>query len=338
MPNVSRILRDSFVIFLIASLAVCVGAFWFIAYKGRPLLLKELSALTHRDVSIGPIRIVFPLGLSLENIKISGLGMIPKAVVFLDVKESLQGRLILSSAELFAPLVNVDMASFSKAAEDVTASTDKKTDIPHTLSSDKITRVLPRLTIYDGVLMLQMPEAGRTVVIGHIAADVREVPLGDFSVHTTFKLTASLKQTDLPFLGHLAKIDGWLDWKARDMNAKLSVIDDDGRVGLSADLVSKSNDLSVSGKARIALGQQKQASGAKTRIIEDVVLGLFEATGTEVDSEFSFKTLMDKPVLGQIKLSGTITTGLNSSAVSGNIVGALKALGEQVLGPKAEKP
>ncbi len=339
MSNVFRILRGSFVIFLIALLALCVGALWFIAYKGRPLLLNELRVITHRDVSIGSISIAFPGGLLLEQIEIKGLASIAKAVVLVDVNEGLHGRLAFSSADVFSPKVNIDLAP-PKELKVETVQVDDKPVLSGSVPAQqpKKARVLPRLNIHDGILMFQSPEAGRTWVVDKINAQLSDVPLGDLSQQTSFYVSASLQQMNVPFVGHLVKMNGWLNWQARDMEASISVIDDDGRVGVDAKLVSKSNDLLVSGKARLAMGQQKQASTVKTRMVEDVVLGLLDATGTEVDSEFSFTTQMDNPKIGPIKLTGTITTGLNSSAVSGNIVGALKALGAEVLGPEVKKP
>jgi hypothetical protein len=335
MSNVFRILRGSFVIFLIALLALCVGALWFIAYKGRPLLLNELRVMTERDVSIGSISIAFSGGLLLERIEIKGLASVAKAVVLVDVNEGLHGRLVFSSADVFSPKVNIDLTP-PKELKVEAVQADDKTVPSGRLFTRRKARVLPRLNIHDGTLMFQAPEAGRTWVVDKINAQLSDVPLGDLSQQTSFHVSASLQQMNVPFVGHLVKMNGWLNWQARDMEAVLSVIDDDGRVGVDATLVSKNNDLSVSGKARLAIGQQKQASTVKTRMVEDVVLGLLDATGTEVDSEFSFTTQMDNPKVGPIKLTGTITTGLNSSAVSGNIVGALKALGAEVLGPEAK--
>ncbi len=338
MSNVFRILRGSFVIFLIALLALCVGALWFIAYKGRPLLLNELRSITHRDVSIGSISIAFPGGLLLEQIEIKGLASVAKAVVLIDVREGLHGRLVFFSADVFSPKVNIDLTSPKVQKDEAAREDDKPVPSGRVLTQQKKARVLPRLNVHDGTLMFQAPEAGRTWVVDKISAQLSDVPLGDMSQQTTFHVSASLQQMNVPFVGHLVKMNGSFNWQARDMEAALSVIDDDGRVGLDATLVSKNNDLLVSGKARLAIGQQKQASTVKTRMVEDVILGLLDATGTEVDSEFSFTTQMDNPKVGPIKLTGTITTGLNSSAVSGNIVGALKTLGAEILGPESEKP
>lgn len=337
MSDVFRVLRKFLVVVLIFLLAVSVGVFWFITFKGRPFLLRELGRITHREVFIGSIRVVFPLGLLFEKVEVKGLAQIAQIVVWVDVKEALRGRFLFSSADLVSPRVNLDLSTPLKEGEPVIAPSDAQGVVVRASAADRQKRILSHLKIHDGMVMLQTPKMGRTWVIEHVDVDARNVPLENISQHTVFKLSASLEQVNVPFVGHLIKMEGWFNWQARDMDGRLTIIDDDGRVGLSAALVSKNNDLLVTGKVRFLPGQQKQASNAKTRMVEDVVLELLEATGTEVDSEFSFKTLMDKPEVGSIKLTGTITTGLNSSTVSGNIVGAIKTFGAQVLGHDVEK-
>ena len=66
-------------------------------------------------------------------------------------------------------------------------------------------------------------------------------------------------------------------------------------------------------------------------MIENVVLIALTSTQTDIDAAFSFKTRFDRFEIGVVSLSGQITTGLNSTVTSGNIVAGLKAIGGELL-------
>ena len=72
-------------------------------------------------------------------------------------------------------------------------------------------------------------------------------------------------------------------------------------------------------------------TGAWVGLLENVVLGALSSTQTDIVADFSLRTKMDRFDPDVVKLSGHITTGLNSSATSGNIVAGLKAASEELL-------
>jgi hypothetical protein len=200
--------------------------------------------------------------------------------------------------------------------------------------------ILSRVIVYDGVLkIVTKNEAGvaREYVVDQVQLRARNVPLTDTSARTEFFLTSSLVKLDVPFVGNFLKGSGSLNWAAKDMDAVVQVMDDSGRVGLDAKIISRENDMTVSGNVTLAGSQEPQATGKKSGMVENVVLDLMLATNTDVAMGFSFKTKMNAVEIGTVSLSGHITTGLNSSGTSGSIVAGLKAAGEVLLKAPADK-
>jgi hypothetical protein len=330
-----RIFREIIVGLLMLVLAACVAGFWFVAFKGKPLLVKELRRLTGHEVTVATVRPVFPAGLKLTGFKIETLLDAPRVVVFVDPLALVGGKVRLMLVELEAPQINIDAAKLSGEPEDATDNTGVASSASAvSVSENAGERVtLGVLKVRGASVMFQHPSAGRTWILEHVDAELRHIPLDGQPLRTDIIVAASLEKMNVPFVGHLLKIRGWANWPRRDMQVLLEALDDAGRPGLSANAVSRNNEMVVSGKARLSLGQQKQSSGKKSRMVEDVVLGLLEASGTEVESEFSFKTRMDRPEIGAVALKGVITTQLNSSGTSVNIVGALKAAGKEMIAP-----
>jgi hypothetical protein len=177
----------------------------------------------------------------------------------------------------------------------------------------------------------------REQVLERIQLRAENVPLTDTPARTEFSATASLTKLDAPFIGHFAKMSGWLNWAAKDMDAALQVIDDDGRVGVDAKFASRQNDMTVFGSMKLSADQGPQAAGKKSGRVENAVLGILSSTLTDIEAGFSFKTRMDHFEMSKVSLTGHITTGLNSSQTSGNIVAGLKAAGEELFRAPADE-
>ena len=103
---------------------------------------------------------------------------------------------------------------------------------------------------------------------------------------------------------------GWVDILKRDREAKIEVVEANGTVGLTADVVSKNNDMDVAGEIKmqnLLQGVDKEASSDESTV-NDLVLNALSSAGVEIGANFAFKTEMDNFRVGQISFSGNVVT------------------------------
>ncbi len=335
MTVLKKIVFVLVIILIVGSAAVLV----FIASQGRSLVTAELEHLTGRKVSLDTIRPIFPGSIQLEGVKVEGLAVVPKAVIAADMGELLHRRLKIRSIELEAPQINIDLVSFAaleKQGVSANGSTDKVGKV--VMPARKHVAYIDRVKVRGGTVVVQAASTGKTWILDNVGADLKDFPMYGVSGRFDFNVTASLAKMNVPFLGHAVKAVGWTNWAARDMDAALEAVDVNGRVGLSAVLKSRANDCEVKGRAHLSGDQSAQASGKSSKMVESTMLNLLSSLKTDIEADFSFRTLLDRFDIGKVSLSGNITTGLQSDELSGNIVGSLKAAGANMLNKTVEPP
>jgi hypothetical protein len=262
-----------------------------------------------------------------------------------------QVRVVVDLLSFLGPDVRIAVLELDDPAVtwEQPATTDSATGTPVAIPGDLSVKsssrarsvMLSNLLIRNGIFTVKKADAQgvmQTYILDRVQLRMARFPLTDTAARTDFFLTASLMKLNVPFIGHFLKMDGWFNWHARDMEARAQVVDDDGRVGVDAKLSSRQNDLQVFGTLRLLADQGPQAVGKKMGLLEDVVLNTLTTTRTDIETNFSFKTKMDRPQLETVHLSGQITTGLNSYATSGNIVAGLEALGAELFKMPASSP
>lgn len=307
------------------------GLFYaYLALNGRRIFNEQITALTCRHIEVRSIKVEFPAWIIVEGLLVDGVLTCPRARVLVDARGLFGAVRRIGRVELEAPVIawNRDPGPAQGAAA------GKDTAAPAERVAAARPVVIARLVVRDGVLKVRGDD-GSGVPQEHRIEDVRltadNVFVTDTPGRTDFTAMASLAKLDVPFLGHFLKASGWFNWAARDMDAVAQVIDDDGRVGVDAKLSSRQNNLAVFGTLKLAGDQGPQATGARAGLLENVVLGALDATRTDIVADFSLNTKMDRVDPDVVKLSGHITTGLNSSVTSGNIVAGLKAVSEELL-------
>ena len=322
--------------FLVAVVAAVVGIYVFLNVNGRRLFNEQASSLTNRKVTVESIAPKLPAGVVLKGLAVEGLLKVRRARVDVDPLALLKGQVKILSAEIERPILFLERGADARLSLPGKSSGAGVTSGARAASPAKTTAqpapvILPRLSVVDGEVRLKDIKADRVWVVDEIKGDVHDIPLTDTPAKTEFFVTASLARLDIPFVGHFVKAKGWLNWAARDMDASVQAVDDDGRVGLDVKLESKSDDLNVKGHVLMVVKQRKQASGTRSGMVENTVLGLLEASVTDIDADFSFRTTLDHFEIGEIALSGKVSSGLNSGAALGSIVDEVKSVGEELL-------
>jgi hypothetical protein len=314
---------------IVGCVVIVVGLIYgCLSFNARRVFNAQASALTKRHVEARSVRAEFPAGLVVEGLSVEGVLECPRVRVAMDILSFFGRETRIRMIELDRPVVVWErMAPVSGGSpSSVTLSGDvAATSAPHVGAAKPI--ILTELAINDGTLKIIVKNSAgepREYGVEQVRLRAKDVPLTEASVRTDFSLTASLIKIKVPFAGHLLKAEGWLNWAARDMDATARVMDDDGYAGLEVKLVSLRNDMKVSGTFSIAGKNNSSPEHKKSRRVEDIVLGLLASTGKDIRAGFSFGTKMDDINLEAAGLSGDITTGLNSSPTSGNIVAGLE--------------
>ena len=325
---------------LLAILAVVIiavlGIYVFLSTNGHRLFNEQASSLTNRKVSVQSIAPKLPAGVVLKGLVVEGLITVQRVRVDVDPLALLQGRVRLLSAELEKPVLFLERGEDAAVKPLALGSGSASPNVTASSTAGKTKAkppavILHQLFISGGEIRLRDRKSAREWVVEDIKGTVRDIPLTGDPVRTEFFLSASLAKLDVPFVGHFAKAKGWANWAAKDMDASAQAVDDDGRVGLDVQLLSKSDDLQVKGHIKMSPGQQKQASGKKSGKVEDMILGVLGAVATDIDADFSFRTAMDHFEIGQVALKGKILSGLNSDKTSGTIIDEMRAVGEELL-------
>jgi hypothetical protein len=320
--------------FKTAAMAAIVGvvlvtgaSYAYLSFNARRIFNTQISSLTQRHVEARVVRAGFPASLLVEGLSIDGLLTCDRARASVDIL-SLWGRdFRIHTLELVHPVLTWERMP-SKPSQTLSSKPAQAK------GSSYKNVILAQLLVHDGVLkVVTKNDAGsvREYTVDQVQVRARNVALTDTPARTDFFVTASLVKLNVPFVGHFLKTNGWLNWAAKDMDAMAQVMDDNGKIGLDAKIFSRQNDMTVSGDVVFASGQEPQATGKKTGLVENALLNVMLSTNTDIAMSFSFKTKMDDVDIAKVSLSGHMTTGLNSSATSGNIVAGLKAAGEELL-------
>lgn len=128
------------------------------------------------------------------------------------------------------------------------------------------------------------------------------------SVHTNFKFWGRLAQEKNPLSGSRVESSGWVDWVKKDMEGTLQVVDPSGHAGLTAQAVSKNNDMTVTGDLKMS-GLPSAASSKDATAVNELIAGVLSAAGVEIGAKFSFKTRMDDLQISNVAFSGKVIAG-----------------------------
>ncbi len=317
------------------------GAFYaYLAWNGRRIFNEQITALTRRHVEARSVQAVFPAWIIVSDLSIDDVLTCARARVLVDAASMFRGVRRINRLELEAPVI-VWQRDVTREPAPLQAQGEA---VPQERAARTAARtaeplVLGHLVVHNGVLKVQGNDGSGVkgeYQFEHVQLQADNVLLTGTPGRTHFAVTASLAKLNVPFMGHFLKASGWFNWAARDMDAAAQVIDDDGRVSVDAKFASRQNDLTVFGTVKLAGDQQPQATGERAGLLENVVLGALGSTQTDIVADFSLRTKMDRVDPHVIKLSGHITTGLNSSVTSGNIVAGLKAASEELLKEPAD--
>lgn len=169
----------------------------------------------------------------------------------------------------------------------------------------RITRLVVNGGTYNYIGRGENPLRFRVENIRLEAGDIL-IPLA--SVHTNFKFLGRLAQEKNPLSGSRVESSGWVDWVKKDMEGTLRVVEPGGHAGLTAQAVSKNNDMTVTGDLKMtslpSVAQSRDAAA-----VNELISGVLSAAGVEIGAQFSFKTKMDDLQISNVAFSGKVVAG-----------------------------
>jgi len=127
---------------------------------------------------------------------------------------------------------------------------------------------------------------------------------------TDFNISGRLIKRGNPLSGSSVEGSGWVDVVQRNMEAKIEIIEADGSVGMTAEAVSKNNNMDVKGEVKfqnIFMKNSKQDS-LDSSSVNNLIFNALSSAGVKIGAKFSFKTKMDDFRPEQVSFSGNVVT------------------------------
>jgi hypothetical protein len=131
------------------------------------------------------------------------------------------------------------------------------------------------------------------------------------SVKSDFDISGRLVKEGNPLSGSRVEAVGWVNIARKDMEGHLEIIEEDGRAGLTADVVAQNNHMRVNGSLKVSnlvMGAKKKEAAPDSPAVNDLVFGALSALNVEINSQFSFGTKMDDFQMKNISFSGSVAS------------------------------
>ncbi|MFZ5800670.1 MAG: DUF748 domain-containing protein [Candidatus Omnitrophota bacterium] len=327
-----RIVRNFLFYLLIVFLLVALSGFIFVLFKGKTLIVAQLSKILKAEVKVAAVRLSPTLTLEIRNLDIPQFAKVERVIVSPVVAGFARGRIVLGKVALVRPRATLSRSpdgSFN-VPEGIKEKLREKSKAPTPV-------LISGLVIKDGEVIFS--DEGKSppfsFKVRNINADIGNKILSFNPFLTRISAAAEIigKEDAPPAVVSAA---GWVNFLKKDMKAALELYDLDavyflplysnlvasklqnGIVSFKSDLVAKNNALVANCRLNIKdlVFVKPEEEGAPNLTFLDIVTGGLKTENKEVVVDFVIKTKLDNPKVDLVKLSGSV-------------IG--KALGEQML-------
>lgn len=295
------------IVFFVLLLFFCIAFIW-VAYNGKAFIESRAGDLFRRPVTVEEVEFVLPLGVRIRDLNVSGLLFSPEAFVQFGWNALLSGAVELREVALTKPVLTLHRSIDNRIlwTPDETALNAAPADLPESDAKSGIKAVIRLLTVDGGKVLFPSHDDQKALdlFIQDVQLTAKNVPLSGQSQDAAFELKGKLIGDDIPFSGNTVKADGTVNWPARNMDALVSVINDQNKSDLEVRLTSRNNDMMVEGHVKSA--QAFQSGHPQDASVGNVLLDAVNASGMGFEMEFSFPTKMDRWELRNIEFSGNL--------------------------------
>jgi uncharacterized protein involved in outer membrane biogenesis len=295
--------------------------------------------------SLGKIGLSLPFTVTLERLEIGNLASIKKISLTPDLIALLFGKIVIHGLHIVEPVINLEQSADGKLNLPVSEQKGKSSPPVAEQKGTPPAIYLTGFNLRNGKIIFtdrKVDPKGFQVIIGKLNVKVAKVSLPITSLATNFSMNAELINSQgSPF----GKIDfnGWLDYSAKDLDAKLEVRDMDltnlsryygnfisnrklsqAILDLNSTFKAKNNALQIIthfNLSKLIYAQTEMEQRLNLDLTKNA-LDLFTGSDGNLNLEFKINTLLDKPALDQKKIYSIIlkAAAKNLANQSGELV------------------
>jgi len=312
-----KIFKVLFIIAVIFTAIFLIASILFAIYAPK-VVEDQIRQNLKVKTSLGKISLSMPFTITLEKLEIGSFADIKKISFSPNLIALLFGKVVIHGLTITEPVINLEQ------------SADGKLNLPVLeQKGGKPPEIYPTsLKVVDGKIVFtdrKVSAAGFQVIADKLNISVAKVSLPVTSLATDFNLSCQLSSSAGRVLGGII-FSGWLDYLAKDMDAKLEVKDLDvtnfspyygnfisnkrllsAKLNLGSTFKARNNalnivtDFNLSSLAYEESGQQQlELDLAKN------TLDLFTDTEGNLHLVFDIDTKLDNPALSRDKLKSII--------------------------------
>lgn len=332
MKSFKRIFLFIFVFFLLTFGIINI----FLFLKGKEILSARLSQAVGREIKFDKIRFKLPFSITIDGLTIDGLSPAKETLIKLGFSnifrsEFMINRLVLRQSTLsivrnkdgqtmfngLKPVGEGQMISFDMNMNRPPSAPAVSSAASVDLKKKKSARIVIRDIILEKGELTFLDEKVdddqeafrlKQAKLENLTVRVKDVILPLESKAVTFRVKGMLSLPDYRVENKLVKANGWVDVVKKDMKSDFSISENDETASLQAHLVSKNNELKVSGNIKISnflKGLPKKDQGES---IDGMIFGALSSMGVEMGLDFAFVTKMDQPELTNVSFKGNVVT------------------------------
>ena len=297
------------VIFLVANILIGI-------YAPR-IVEQQIEQNLKLKASLGKISLSPPFTITLEKLELGNLASIKSISLSPNLAALLFGKIVIHGLTIIEPVINLER------------SADGKLNLPVLEQKGKPPAIyLTSFDLRNGKIIVtdkKITTEGFQVIINKLNVKVAKVALPITSLATNFSVSAELLSHQAEAFGEIA-FSGWLDYLAKDLDAKLEVKGLDvakfsvyygnfissrklisARLDLVSDFKAKNNVLRIASKLNLShLVYEDELEQPLNLDLMKNALDLFTDTQGNLSLEFNIDTLLDKPELSQEKIQKII--------------------------------
>lgn len=333
------------VIFLLASILVGV-------YAPR-IIEQQIQQNLKLKSSLGKVSLSLPFTITLERLEIGDLASIKKVSLSPSLIALLFGKIVIHGLNVVEPVISLEQ------------SADGRLNLPALEQKGKPPAVyLTSLRVENGKVIFtdrKVTPAGFQVIVDKLNVKVAKVSMPITSLATNFQISAQLLNSQGVVFGNIV-FGGWLDYLAKDIDAKLQITNMDitnlspyygnfisnkklscAILDLNSVFKAQNNDLRVTTDFNLSklTYEQAQEPQPELELMKDS-LDLFTDSQGNLHLEFTIDTKLDNPSLSPEKLRKIILKAAMKNLTSQspqqlidkvtNVIDKYKDIGKQLKG------
>jgi len=318
-----KVLLKIILVFFIISALFFNLSHLFLTFKGREILIKRLSELTHKKVKIGYFGMHYPYNIEIRGIEIEGFLKADNISVSPGILGIVSGNLVLNSIKIIKPELTYERITAAVIGLEGSASNQN-----HEAGQPKIKPlrvIFKHILIKDGKINFvdhTVGPQGLTIFAENVNFKLDNVYRFPYSFLTNFELKGAIPWGN-DNKGS-AEAAGWFDFGSRNMQVDIAIKGIDGvylapyysqwfdlgkariekaTLGFTANLQGVKNNLTATCHLELNDIMRKslkpdEAEGQDSRLTS-AALGVFKATDQgKVALDFTLRTKMDRPEFG----------------------------------------